>query len=148
MSTQANQNRRQFINWLRKNEPLIYKVAARRQELKSANGLGEVKAAGTSWSDTISNIFETVGTVGPSIIQTKQQYDLIKMQMERAKKGLPPADVSSVSPTITVRTDISPESEASITRIAQESLKSGIGTFGPWLIGGAALVGALIFLKR
>jgi hypothetical protein len=73
----------------------------------AAPGLTEkIEAAqkpGENWTDTY-------GRIASSLLMTVQQYQLINLNTERAKKGLPPVDIASYS-GVGVNIGISPSTQ-------------------------------------
>lgn len=55
----------------------------------------ETQTPGESWIDTLSRIL-------PSILASVQQKQLLDVQIERARAGLPPLDVSQYTPGVSV----------------------------------------------
>ncbi len=55
----------------------------------------QVQTPGESWIDALSRIV-------PSILATVQQRELLQIQVERARAGLPPLDVSAYTPGVAV----------------------------------------------
>lgn len=76
------QSRAAFLQWFKANQPRAYALVMARNST-----LG-------GWSDTISNIFnkvtETVAKLAPTYIETKAQYELLKLNIARAKAGQMP----------------------------------------------------------
>lgn len=76
------QSQAAFINWLRTQQPRAYALI-----MSQPSTLGD-------WSDTISNVFkrvtETVSKLAPVYIESKAQYELLKLNIERAKAGQMP----------------------------------------------------------
>jgi hypothetical protein len=83
--------------------PLAYKLVFD----DAAPGLTEKIAAaqkpGENWTDTY-------GRIASSLLMTVQQYQLINLNTERAKKGLPPVDIASYS-GVGVNIGISPSTQ-------------------------------------
>jgi hypothetical protein len=50
----------------------------------------ETQPEGESWIDTLTKLV-------PALTMTAQQYQLMQLNIERAKKGLPPVDIASYS---------------------------------------------------
>lgn len=83
--------------------------------------LVETQTPGESWIDTLVKLV-------PSLTMTTQQVQLMQLNIERAKKGLPPVDIASYS-GIGVNVGLSPDTKNLL------------------LYGGIALV-AVFFLTR
>jgi len=52
--------------------------------------INETQTAGESWIDTLTKLI-------PALTLTTQQVQLMQLNVERAKKGLPPVDIASYS---------------------------------------------------
>jgi hypothetical protein len=92
---------RQFIAWIGKNFPAS-KTAMVQANHASLGAVDTTAPVAVPWYETALNTLAKTATV---FAQTKAQQDLIKANLERAKQGLPPLDVSTVSPTVQVTTD-------------------------------------------
>ena len=135
-----------FAKWLKENDPFLYRVALKRNEITSqkVNGLSGGVA------DFFNSIIDTVKTAAPQVLQYNQQKAIMKMQLERAEKGLPPANVDDYTPSVKISPVITPETEQAITRVAVQSAKEGVGAFMskwgvPLVVGGALLI---LFRKK
>lgn len=104
------------------------------------HGLGAI-----DWGGVFNNIVTTVKDAVPAYLSAKQQKEIMDMQLERAKQGLPPADISNYTPSIKVEPNINPETEKAITRVASETLTTGFKKLLPWGIG---LIGGLLFFRH
>lgn len=123
--------RKQFLNWLAKTRPDFMRAvirAAKRNGAIEPFGFGqdEETEEDKAWWETL---IDTAGQLATQYYQVQSQRDIIKMNAERAKQGLPPIDTSDVAPRVGV--DVA---------IDWEQLKV------PLLIGGGLLAFAL--LKR
>lgn len=117
MNTPTTQSVGQFFNWLRGSFPQIY---------------GAVKARGAPLAAIdLGNLLDNVKDVASAYLQYDAQKDLLKLQLERARAGLPPLDSSQYAPTINA--GLAPATQGAVTQ---------------WiLIAGAILVGVML-LKR
>lgn len=74
---------------------------------KAAGGIvqkiKETQTAGESWIDTLQKLI-------PALTLTAQQVQLMQLNVERAKKGLPPVDITSYS-GIGVNVGLSPDTK-------------------------------------
>lgn len=89
-----NRNARKYIAWLKKAHPRVATAAIREVERDAMMGLGE--------GSFIDKLTQAVEKVGPALVNVKAQRDLLKVQTERARQGLPPLDASQLSPTMRV----------------------------------------------
>ena len=116
--------KKQFVKWVQKHDPIIYRAALKRMAMRG-RGLGDMGAI--DWGGIFSNIgtvAQEVVKVAPDIYAAKQQKELMDMQMKRAERGLPPANIEDYTPVIKYAPQITPESEAAATRIAQSSINT------------------------
>jgi len=70
--------------------PLQYKLVFDQAAPGLTEKIAEAQNPGESWTDTY-------GRIASSLLMTVQQYQLINLNTERAKKGLPPVDIASYS---------------------------------------------------
>jgi hypothetical protein len=70
--------------------PLEYKLVFDQAAPGLTQKIAEAQKPGESWTDTWSRI-------GSALLMSIQQYKLIDLNTERAKKGLPPVDIASYS---------------------------------------------------
>jgi len=101
--------------------PLQYKLVFDQAAPGLTQKIAEAQKPGESWTDTWSRI-------GSALLMSIQQYKLIDLNTERAKKGLPPVDIASYS-GVGVNIGLSPSTQQLL------------------LFGGLA-VAALVFFNR
>jgi len=80
------------------NQPGVSDDYAEQLELLApsiVDKIEETQTPGESWIDTLSRIL-------PSILASVQQKQLLDVQIERARAGLPPLDVSQYTPGVSV----------------------------------------------
>lgn len=82
--------------------------------------IDDTQAQGESWIDTLARL-------GTAIVATQQQRELLQVQVERARNGLPPLNASQYGMGVNV--GVSPDTQKLIM----------------W--GGAALLAALVFVS-
>jgi hypothetical protein len=70
--------------------PLPYKLVFDQAAPGLTEKIAEAQKPGENWTDTY-------GRIASSLLMTVQQYQLINLNTERAKKGLPPVDIASYS---------------------------------------------------
>ena len=56
-----------------------------------------------------NNFTTAVGDVGGKFLQYKSQQKVLRLQLQRAKQGLPPLDMRRLAPVIKVQPELSPE---------------------------------------
>lgn len=109
-------SRELFANWLARRHP---KLAARAAGF--ADDLGGLMAdyslgASTTpgpitqaednwWQSLVKNVSQSA----PQLMATKMQLDLMKQNLKRAERGLPPIDSASIAPTVRVQADVPAE---------------------------------------
>ena len=101
--------------------PVAYQVVFDQAAPGLTQKIAEAQKPGESWTDTWSRI-------GSALLMSIQQYKLIDLNTERAKKGLPPVDIASYS-GVGVNIGLSPSTQQLL------------------LFGGLA-VAALLFFNR
>ncbi len=77
-------------------------------------------------------------TIAPAYLQFQQQKEILDMQLERAKQGLPPLETAYMAPTVRIQTELSPEA----ARTAREGIAAGLGNLALpiLLVGGVMLL--------
>lgn len=86
-----------FIRWLKARRPDVFaKLAARHF------AMGEVAPAPAGEKSAIDSIFSILEKSLPIYLGTKQADALIKINIERAKKGLEPIDAAAFQPGVSV----------------------------------------------
>lgn len=81
--------------------------------------VAEQRTTGESWIDALERIL-------PAVVSTWQQKEILQVQVERAKQGLPPLNASQLAAGVNV--GLSPEVQRMV-----------------W-IGGAALLAAVVYM--
>lgn len=134
----------QHIEWFRKNEPFLFRVA---QHIHAMN----TQQVGFDWGGLFTSIATTVKDVAPAVAQVYTQKKVIDAQLARAKAGLPPLETSQISPTVKVEAALSPESEVAAKQIAIDATRQGVLDFTSQMkpiFFGALALGALLLLRR
>lgn len=127
-----------FITWLREANPAAYEHA---MQAATSGGLGETPAVAApkfNWQSFI----DAAGAAATALFQTKAQRDMLKVNIERAKAGLPPMDTSFAAPVIRTQFDVSPEIAAQLQAQASSAVQNIL------LFGGGALVIFLLARRR
>lgn len=75
--------------------PFDYAVQLETLAPSITEKIEQVQTPGESWLDALARII-------PSILATVQQKELLDVQIERARAGLPPLDVSAYTPGVAV----------------------------------------------
>lgn len=134
---------RQYVEWFKRHEPFWYRVAMKRLDMQSSPSQNMLRGLGVSWSGVFTSLVDTVKEAAPAYLQAKQQKEIMEMQLKRAEKGLPPANIDDYTPSVKIQPTITPETEQAITRVATQSLQSGLTKALPWIAG---IVGAVLLL--
>ncbi len=122
--------RRQFLNWIKQWAPEIYVAAKKKADLtESEEGtLGQLGG----WWETFS---DSVGDLGGKYLQFRTQKEILDVQMERMRAGLPPLQTGEYAPTVAVKID------PWTTRELTGAIGAGFGKMLPVIaIGGVALM--------
>lgn len=95
---------KKFIAWASKNAPQIAREI-KREVSKAANVTLSATVPETSrpWYETALDIAQQAI---PTYIQYQAQRDIMKMQLDRARQGLPPLDTSQIAPTVRVQAEV------------------------------------------
>jgi len=117
-----NAAQEQFVDWLRKNQPNVYKAAIDEVGI----GLGEKD---TWWDSFIGAAKELV----PVIVGARSQKKILDVQLRRAEQGLPPLNTQQISPTVRVQAGLTPDMKRLVL---------------PALLGITALVAFMVWKKR
>lgn len=130
--------RLQFIAWLQENAPDLYREAVKRATSGGMAGLG---ADDTTTTEAKPSLWERITTAITGLAGAKAQYDLVQLNLDRAKAGQPPIDPAAVAPVVRTQVAITPEMAA--------ELKQGAFTIGKnTLLIGAAALGAYFLLRK
>lgn len=120
--------------------------------IKHGNGMGQLpvgfgqtppivgptipeEQAEEGWMD---KLIGAATTIAPAYLQFQQQKEILDMQLERAKQGLPPLETAYLAPTVRIQTELSPEA----LRTARTGIAEGLGNlaFPLLLVGGVMLL--------
>ena len=126
-----------FITWLRDSSPEAYRFAMERAY---SNGLSDTAPASTGFD--WKKFLDAATAATTAVFQTKAQKDMLKVNIERAKAGLPPMDTSFAAPVIRTQFDVSPEIAAQLQQTAQAA------TMNVALVAGAGLLAFMLLRRR
>lgn len=136
-----------FIDFLKKSHPRLYRVAMQKAAkvvgAQSLSGMGDI-----DWGNLFTNITDAVSKAAPAVLQLKQQKDLMKVQLQRAKAGQPPIDPGTYAQYATPSTAVS--AEAPYSGFNVQTYAGGLPMSKILTFGGIALAGiaALYFLTK
>ncbi|MDH5654198.1 MAG: hypothetical protein OEZ39_20265 [Gammaproteobacteria bacterium] len=91
----------------------------------TAGSTGQPAEEPSMWSNIISAVKE----IAPAYTQYKQQKEIMRVQTDRAKKGLPPLETSQYAPTARVITEVGGETRMGIAKLAIP-IALGVGALG------------------
>lgn len=136
----ASQNRMGFLGWLKYRHPALYGavmpiVASRVSGNRQLGGFFDSLTSGIS--TVITKVSEVLPNLADKYLQTKEQIDLVKLNLERAKAGLPSYDSLAQA--------------ATETQTRQTSAPSGNGfsmSSVPWYVWAVLGVGVASLLLR
>ncbi len=126
-----------FADWLMETNPYLYQKAIEYAKRPAQlSGLGEKDKS--FWQ----RFTEGAAALGTTYLSLKNQRDAMAINLERAKMGQPPIDMATSAPVIRTQVSVDPNT-------ARE-LMSGVGSGlnKTLLLGGAALLGVLYFMKK
>lgn len=127
-----------FITWLRDSNPEAYQAAMTAATANSVlSDIAPTTSTGFDWKRFV----DAATAAATAVFTTKAQKDMLKVNIERAKAGLPPVDTSFAAPVIRTQFDVSPE----VAQSLQQSAQAGFQNVA--LIGGAALLAFLLLRK-
>jgi hypothetical protein len=114
-------NQALHVEWVRDNFPQTYQEAMLMSSDTYNAGLNAMPSFMTPYPYTpvvkpavpekswFTSFTQSIQKIAPALVQYKTQKDILKLQLDRAKKGLPPLDTSALAPTIRVQPELSPE---------------------------------------
>ncbi len=85
----------------------------------------------------LNKVIDAASTIAPAYLQFQQQKEILDMQLERAKQGLPPLETAYLAPTIRIQPELSPEARQAVTTGIQNLALPVL------LIGGVALLATM-----
>lgn len=127
-----------FVDWLSAAYPGLVEAVtdALTAGVAEPAGLSAVQEGGL-----LTRILDVAQTVLPAYLQFEQQREVLDIQLERARAGLPPLSTEQFAPSVQVGLD-----RDTIARLADEAAAraaSGAGALfsSPWFWGAVALAG-------
>lgn len=147
MKNKINSNR-EFIAWLKARDPFLYAVAARAEQLKNEkpnlSGL-----AGFDFASFVKTATDTIKDVAPKLMEYKAQLKVLRTNVSRAERDLPPLDVASYTSVLPQYNpnNPTPEQQRLIDSMAMQSVQKtdGSDSMLPIILLGA---GAYYFMNQ
>jgi len=132
--------RGKYVEWVAKNFPDLYEAALEYSD-QPLNGLGqETTPATTDTSTGWGGLIDAFKTLAPEYLKYQQQKKIMKMQQDRADRGLPPLETGQIAPTVRVQPEFTPETKAEImAQLTRFAL--------PIALGAAVFLGMKAFKK-
>jgi len=135
MSTAA---RVQFADWLKTEHPELFRkavAAASKSELGQETTQQPTKSFWQKFSEAAAGL-------GTTYLSLKNQRDAMKMNLERAKQGLPPIDAATAAPVVRTQVDVSPQLAQKLVDTAGEGINKTL------LLAGLAIAAGFFLLKK
>jgi hypothetical protein len=131
----AAENRIAFLSWLRVNHPGLF-TEAMNVASAGASGMGDLASSiGSTWDKFVTTATQIAG----QYVIGKQQLDLLKLNVERAKSGQAPVDANGVP--------IAAPGSGYLSPYAVDAARQG-PAFPQWAIIAGVAVLALLLFKR
>lgn len=131
---------KKFLEWVKATHPRLYAAAEKKAGV--TNGGGGLAAVETKTKDSggaLDRLLTTITSIAPQYLSYRAQQDVLDVQLDRMRQGLPPLSATQYAPGVQVSVD------PSMYAPQFEALK-------PWLLyGGLALAGVFVvsqFSKR
>jgi hypothetical protein len=126
-----------FLKWVRAEFPSLYAAAERRLAAGNdgAPGMSAVETTATAKPESaLTRLVSTITSLAPQYLQYRAQQQLLDVQLDRARQGLPPLRPTDYAPAVQLSVDPSMYSPA-------------LETLKPWLIYGGLALGAFFVFR-
>lgn len=124
-----------FLAWVSAMHPKLFDAALKRANARASSTLGQVDAKAASEPGPLDRLLTTIQTLAPVYLQAKAQKELLDVQMDRARQGLPPLDPRQYAPAVNLSVD--------------PNLMTDVGErMRPLLIYGGIALGAVFLLSQ
>lgn len=131
----------QFADWLKKTHPEIFKRAVKIAE--SGNQLGLMGPPANGGGNGFwSKFSKAAAGLGTTYLALKNQRDMMKLNLERARQGQPPIDPATAAPVVRTQVDVSPELTERLVAGAGRGLNTTL------LFAGAAVLLVVLMMGR
>ena len=125
----------QFMAWVQQNFPALAAAAIDYADTPTVGGLGEEESF---WS----KLTKGLTGLGTTYLALRNQREVLKINLERAKTGQPPIDIASTAPVIRTQIEIDP---ALASKLAS-GIGGGINTTMMMLLAGGLVL--FLFMKK
>lgn len=124
---------RKFLEWVKATHPRLYAAAEKKAGVTNGAGLAAVETKAQEGGGALDRLLSTIQTIAPMYIQARAQQQVLDVQLDRMRQGLPPLNATEYAPAVQVGVD------PALLTSAGEQLR-------PLLIyGGLALAGVFVF---
>lgn len=133
-----------FVDWLGRAYPGVVESFLEALGVDQAIAHGQLGAEGEQ--TLVQKMLDLAQGILPAYLQYKQQDEVLSIQLERAKAGLPPLETGQFAPSVQIGLD-----QETIARMADEATHRAASVAGsplPWLIGAGALVAVLALRNK
>ena len=137
----------QFADWLKRTHPEIFKRAVAIAEkgtqtaelgLWGGGGNGGNGGGNGFWS----KFSKAAAGLGTTYLALKNQRDMMKLNLERARQGQPPLDPATTAPVVRTQVDVSPELTERLVTGAGRGLNTTL------LFAGGAILLVMLMMGR
>jgi len=132
------ENQKEFVEWMQENAPNTYGLAVlEATDATQLNGLNADQQS-TQSKGWFENFTDSIKKIAPALMQFKTQKKIMRTQLRRAERGLPPLDTSALAPTLRIQPELPPEVYRDIKKYV---LPAAVGI-------GAILFGLMLSRKK
>ena len=96
---------RQFVAWVKANAPDLYSEALRRQSVRTLGAVTTGSTAVSTGDGPLDKLLTTIQTLAPQYLQYKAQQDVLDVQLDRMRAGLPPLRATDYAPAVQIGVD-------------------------------------------
>jgi hypothetical protein len=137
-SKQTVTARLQFMTWLKKTNPGLYREVVKRADASTLGAAENGEGETSWWQKAVAGL----ATVGTTYLTLKNQRDAMKINLQRAQQELPPIDMGDSAPVVRTQIDLPPDVITKITTSADTNINKML------LFGAAAVAAIMLFMNR
>lgn len=135
----------EFLEWLGRAYPEALAVMANAlEQAETIHGRGTINGLGeTDQKTLVERLVGMAESVLPAYLQYQQQSDILDVQLDRARQGLPPLNTGEYAASMQIGLD-----RETVARIADEAAaraRNVVASPLPWIVGGVGAL-ALVFM--